>query len=207
MIFRLEEGITALTNNNNTSNNNNSIRPTTLLELHKLGFKLVPLSQEKSTPALQWTVIYENPNFWSEERFINQAVKFKNVATTFGRTYIRNSHKTETTLYLNGLDSDSKAVHTILTQPLIELQEKYPSIYSKIENIFSQRDKPQTLLKGLQNITCVVKTRKSYGFHIYWFSSKPNKQILSLYCKPGSEFEIKTGKSLCTLPPSTHRND
>ena len=45
--------------------------------------------------------------------------------------------------------------------------------------------------------------------HFWWLSHNQNKSIKSLDCKKGFEFEIKTDKrnGLCTLPPSTHRDD
>lgn len=61
----------------------------------------------------------------------------------------------------------------------------------------------------MQDITFVTKTRKPFGFHIYWLSHKQNKPIHTQDCKPGYEFEIKTDNSsgLCLLPESRHGDD
>jgi hypothetical protein len=79
-----------MTTNNNTgdstttptNNNNNAIHPATLLELHKLGFKLVPLSNTHR-PVLKWAEIRDNPNFWSPEKLTDQSPLFQNVATAY----------------------------------------------------------------------------------------------------------------------------
>lgn len=40
-----------------------NIRPATLVELHKPGFKLIALSSDHK-PMVPWTQIYDDPNFW-----------------------------------------------------------------------------------------------------------------------------------------------
>ena len=57
--------------------------------------------------------------------------------------------------------------------------------------------------------TCVTRTRKKWGRHIYWLSHKQHQPIRTKDCKTGHDIEIKTDNStgLCTLPESTHRND
>lgn len=61
----------------------------------------------------------------------------------------------------------------------------------------------------MQERTFVVKTRKPYGFHIYWLSHKQHEPILTSHCNSGYEFETKGGKCSghSTLPPSRHRED
>ena len=56
--------------------------------------------------------------------------------------------------------------------------------------------------------TFVTKTQKDCGHHVYWFEYSNDKHpIVTEHCKKGFEFEIKCGKSLCTLPPSRHRDN
>lgn len=43
--------------------------------------------------------------------------------------------------------------------------------------------------------TCVVKTRKPYGIHVYWLSCQLHNCITTQDCKSGHEFEIKTNNS------------
>ena len=72
------------------------------------GFKQVPLSLEHR-PVIDWTPIYENSNFWSLESLVSESPKFKNVATVFGKTHVKDSEGRD--LYLNGFDGDSEYVY------------------------------------------------------------------------------------------------
>jgi P4 family phage/plasmid primase-like protien len=55
----------------------------------------------------------------------------------------------------------------------------------------------------------VVKTRRPYGYRLYWLSHTQHSPIRTIDCKPGHEFEIKTDNTSGhgTLPPSRHRDD
>ena len=64
------------------------IRPAQLIELYKIGFKLVPLDED-GKPALTWTDIYENVNYWNPDRLVQESYRFNNVATTFGKTHLK----------------------------------------------------------------------------------------------------------------------
>jgi hypothetical protein len=66
-----------------------------------------------------------------------------------------------------------------------------------------------TILSILQKVTYVTKTRKPEGVHIYWLSRNQNPSVPNhkYKIKSGFKFEIKTGKQMCTLPTSTHRED
>ena len=57
-----------------------SITSLELINLHKIGFKLVPLN-ESGKPVLEWTQIYDNPEYWTVEKLIQNIYKFKNVAS------------------------------------------------------------------------------------------------------------------------------
>ena len=92
-------------------------------------------------------------------------------------------------LYLNVLDIDSEQVYTILCLTI-----------GSDGNDFLLLDKACKL-------TFVTKTKKKYGRHIFWLSSKQQKQIITSECKLGCEFEIKTTFGLLALPDSRHRND
>ncbi len=154
-----------------------------LLKLHEIGFKLVPLSHDAKTPAIEWTPIYENPDYWTLEKLMGESHRFNNVATTFG--------KTRHGLYLYELDIDSEAVYNILFNLKHEGADE---TYSFVDNAIKT--------------TYVTKPRKPNGFHIYWLSSLQHEPILTKDCRPGFEFEIKSGKTgVSSLPPSTHRND
>jgi hypothetical protein len=98
-----------------------------LIELHKIGFKLVPLCADGKTPNVSGLLtpeesqrsieesgdekehpinyIYSHSEFWNEERIKREAWRFENVATTFGRTHLKDENGND--LYLNQLDIDS----------------------------------------------------------------------------------------------------
>jgi len=121
----------------------------------------------------------DNPEFWSEKKIKESPNRFHNVATTFGKSKIKDAEGGD--LYLHCLDIDSEEV---------------------LKRVHG-------LLKGeWQTKTFVTKTQKDCGHHVYWFEhSSQNSPITTEYCKKGHEFEIKCGKALCTLPPSRHRDN
>ena len=92
-------------------------------------------------------------------------------------------------LFLNVIDIDSDAVSTRLAR--------------------IPKGKDVNLIDELCKSTFVVKTKKRFGYHIYWFSHNQNKPIRTSDCREGYEFEIKTDNSTghSTLPPSRHRDD
>ena len=172
-----------------TEEQNTSIRPAQLIELHQIGFKLVPLGED-GKPVSSWTPIYDNPEYWTPEKISREASKFKNgVATVFGKTRIKDE---KGCLYLYALDIDSDEVYKILF---------------RLQN--SKGGQEYSFVVAMQERSVVVKTRKANGFHIYWLSHKEHKPIFTMDCKVGFEFEIKGGKSSghSTLPPSRHRED
>ena len=151
----------------------------TLIEYMNMGFKLVPLDELSQSPTLAWSEIYANPEFWSEEKIKDSANKFHNVATTFGKTNIKDTDGSD--LYLHCLDIDS------------------PEVLKRVQHLLEQEWKFKTF---------VTKTQKDCGYHIYWFEHRGyNIQIVTEQCKKGYEFEIKCGKALCTLPGSRHRDN
>ena len=172
-----------------TEEQNTSICPAQLIELHQIGFKLVPLGKD-GKPVMSWTPIYDNPEYWTPDKLVQDASKFSNgVATVFGKTSIKDE---KGPLYLYALDIDSDEVY----KTLFRLQNP-------------KRGQEYSFIVAMQERSVVVKTRKPNGFHIYWLSHKEHKSILTMDCKVGFEFEIKSGKDSghSTLPPSRHRED
>src|SRR5215207_3077273 len=163
------------------NNNNFELIPIeTLLGNYSIGFRIIPIDINSKTPAIKSTnEIYDNPNYWTEQKLKQEHHRFRNVATTFGKTHVKDEKGED--LYLHGLDIDSDSVLGILFDLLEELKLK----------------------------TYVTKTKKDCGYHVYWLSHKQNPSIGTSKCRPGCEFEIKTDNSLglCTLPPSIHRDD
>jgi hypothetical protein len=177
------------------------IRPAILINFHKLGFKLIPLSIDNE-PIISWTPVYEDPNFWSLKNIVSESPKFNNVATVFGKTHVKDEKGLE--LHLNVFDGDSQYVYQIINSATIQ----DPLIKAKVEHLITKSGS-ESLFDFLIKTTVVVKTRKEFGYHFYWFSHMQNPRMRAEDCMQGREFEIKTdkGSGHSTLPPSTHRND
>ncbi|MGC2575780.1 MAG: hypothetical protein WA364_30105, partial [Candidatus Nitrosopolaris sp.] len=193
--------MTSTTNNVTDKGITGNIRPATLVRLHKLGFKLVPLSMDNGV-VISWNLVYEEPDYWSAEKLVSTYHKFKKVATVFGKTHVKDEQGLD--LYLNGFDGDSAYVNQILDSD--QIQDLI--VRDKIQNLISKSGS-KSLFDFLVRNTVVVKTKKKFGLHFYWFSHQQNPRIRTEYCIAGREFEIKTdkGSGHCTLPPSTHRDD
>jgi hypothetical protein len=160
-----------------------------LVNLHQVGFKLIPLRKDSRTPNVASTnAIYNDTNYWTEEKLQDKRFLFYNVATTFGRSHIKDGDGKD--LYLNELDIDSEQVFTRLAR-------------------ISSKGKDYNFLDELCQSTFVVKTKKRIGRRLYWYSHNQNKPIRTRDCQTGCEFEIKSDNSNghSTLPPSCHRDD
>ncbi len=204
-------------NNSNSEHDDFNLDPERLKSLNKLGFKLVALTEE-GLPSEPWTSMYENSDYWKESDFTNPTIisKFTNIASTTGKTHLKDPNGND--LFLNALDVDSKYVSYVLNMSIDELSTLYPKADLKLKEFIgsvnlSGKDEEQinkkSLLELLKDHTYVTKTKKSHGHHIWWLSHIQNKSILSTYCKKEYQFEIKADKSgaLCSLPPSTSRKD
>jgi hypothetical protein len=133
------------------------IRPAKSIELYKIGFKAVPLDED-GKPATAWTDIYDNVNYWNPDKLVQESYRFKNVATTFGKTHLKDA---QGPLYLYALDIDSEEVYNVLFR-------------------LSKGDSEEfSLIAKMQECSFVTKTKKTPGFHIYWLSHKEHKQILT----------------------------
>jgi hypothetical protein len=112
----------------------NSIPLAEIKKLYKMGFILVPLTDDGRTPNVYGLLtedekqkskqesedgaehpinyIYNHPEFWNDQRIESEKIRFKNVATLLGRTHLREPDGQP--LYLNAIDIDSERVFTIL---------------------------------------------------------------------------------------------
>ena len=196
-------------NNTNLDYDNNESDPERLKALHRLGFKLVALTEE-GLPSEPWTPIYENTDHWKESDFTDPAIlsKFNNVASTAGKTHLKDARGND--LFLNALDVDSEYVSYILNMSIDELSTLYPKSDLKLKEFIESMNlqgkvkehvNKKSLLEILIDHAYVTKTRKSHGYHFWWLSHIQNKSILSTDCKKEYEFEIKADKSgaLCTV--------
>jgi hypothetical protein len=111
-----------------------------------MGLKLVPLAEDAKTPAVSSTnEIYNDSNYWTQRRLEQESYRFKNVATTYGKTHIKDEQGRE--LYLCELDIDSDEVFTRLS-------------------IVRVKDKEYFFIDEMCKMTYVVRTRKKNGYRI-----------------------------------------
>src|SRR5215510_9732673 len=186
------------------------ISESVLIPYYKMGFMLIPIgadgvtqnvsgllspeeqqestSESKNGKVEPLNYIRNHPEFWTEERLRKEAHRFKNVATALGKTHLKTEDGSP--LYLCALDIDSEQVFTIL---------------SRLESAKNGND--FYFLATACKSTFGSKTKKKFGLHIFWLSTKQHKQILTCDCKNGSEFEIKTEFGLMALPESRHRDN
>jgi hypothetical protein len=187
-----------------------AVQVETLIDLHKIGFKLVPLGEDGKAPNVSNLLTEEekqhsisqsidgkehpinyicnHQEFWNEQRLEREAWRFDNVATTFGKTHLKDKDGND--LYLNLLDVDSEQVFTKLA-------------------IIPVKNEERMFINEMCNLTYVTQTKKKWGRHIFWLSHKQNPAIGTKDCKSRCEFEIKTDSTigLATLHPSRHRDD
>jgi hypothetical protein len=78
-----------------------------LQNLKRIGFKLVPLRQNSVTPnVLSTNDIYNNPEYWTDERLQKDHHRFYGVATLLGKSHTKDESGND--LYLNVVDIDSE---------------------------------------------------------------------------------------------------
>src|SRR5215208_1870306 len=125
-----------LNNFDKKNNDENVISIGILLGYSTIGFKIVPLGADSKIPAIKSTAeIYNNCTYWVTELIKTEHYRFKNIATTFGKTNIKDE-KGEY-LCLHGIDIDSENVLRIVFD----------------------------LLQDLKSKTFVTKTKKDCGYH------------------------------------------
>src|SRR4051812_43593448 len=151
----------------------------TLIELHKIGFKPIPLAEDAKTPNVTGlltpdeeqrsikesddgkshpvTYIYNHTDFWNEQRIEKEAWRFHNVATTLGLTHLKD--EAGNALFLECLDIDSE------------------NVYDKISNLQNPSSGKMYSSLGEQQLTFVTKTRKKYGYHVFWLSHTPHTPV------------------------------
>ena len=109
--------------NNYYNNSGTQILLSILNQYHKMGFKLIPIADDGVTPNINGPLtpeerensiresksgkeepvnyICHHPEFWNEERIEREAYRFKNIATTLGKTHLK--AEDGVTLYLTHL--------------------------------------------------------------------------------------------------------
>ena len=127
------------------NNSSNHISESISNQYYRMGFKLVPIGDDGVTPNVSGLLtpeeqlisikesksgkvepvnyIYNHPEFWTEDRIKKEAHRFINVATTYGKTHLKDNDGKE--LYLNELDIDDKEIFTRLSIVVVNGQEHY----------------------------------------------------------------------------------
>lgn len=128
-------------------------------------------------------LLYLNPKLWNPERIERESWRFEGVRGLPGRTYVYTSGKVLGPYRLFILDIDS--------------QNAYDKIKSLLEN--------DLLLN-----TYVTKSRKEFGYHIYWLEDwNENDDCVHIEtddCKAGGEFELFTSAQYTQIA-GQHRDD
>lgn len=88
-------------------------------------------------------MIYRNPDTWTNERLEKETWRFEGIRTLPGKTYVRD---------ING---------NIISGP-------YMLCICDIDSESAYRKCQKELQNDWMNVTYVTKTRKDFGFHIYW---------------------------------------
>ena len=110
----------------------------TIISYWKIGFKLVPLDELSKSPIIPWSEIYDNPDFWSIQKIREYTDKFYNVATTFGKSHVKDAEGKQLYLYCLDIDSDE--------------------VLKRVQVLLEQEWKLKTF---------VTKTQKDCGYHVY----------------------------------------
>jgi hypothetical protein len=128
-------------------------------------------------------LLYLNPKLWNPERIEKESWRFEGVRALPGRTYVYTNGKVLGPYRLFILDIDS--------------QNAYEKIKSLLED--------DLLLN-----TYVTKSRKDFGYHIYWFEDwNENDDCVHIEtddCKAGGEFELFTSAQYTQIA-GRHRDD
>ena len=87
-----------------------------LRNLIKLGFPILPLRQDSKTPNVHSTNdIYNNPEYWTEEKLRSDQCLFYGVATLLGKSHVKDIDGQD--LFLKRIiDIDSDDAFTKLTE-------------------------------------------------------------------------------------------
>lgn len=175
------------------------IKPETLVNYHRLGFKLILLGSDRTTPTEPWgDKPFAEP--WSNQEFQyhiydklfnnahNDQQRYGALATCFGLSHITDAQGRH--LFLNSIDIDSDEV------------------YYALDDIPDGKGNRFSLIDWARENTFCTRTRKSTGYHLYWLSHHAYPPIhTKMLANPAvGNFEIKTDSgSMTTLPPSPHR--
>jgi hypothetical protein len=124
--------------------------PDYLKFLRNIGFKIAPTfanAEYSKFPECEnkpIRLIYRNPYIWTDEKIDNEAWRFEGIRTLPGKTYVRDC---------NG---------SIISGP-------YMLCICDIDSEGAYRKCQKELQNDWINVTYVTKTRKEFGYHIYWF--------------------------------------
>ena len=118
---------------------------------------MISIKESKSGKVEPINYIYNHPEFWTEDRIKKEDWRFINVATTYGKTHLKDDDGKD--LYLNELDIDDK------------------EIFTRLAIIRTKNGQDHYFLNEIGKETYGAYTRKEWGRRYYWLSHKQEKPI------------------------------
>ena len=185
----------------------------------KEGFRLVGM-YANHTPAISISGAFADPNYrWSTTTLLDDESKrysLPNMAIITGPTYLVDESGNKHQYILNVFDNDCLEMYNYFSIPINQIlaDTSWPWVTDKVTRLLKEflaekgivnSDYEKSLLDVIKQSGYVTKTRKEYGFHVPYLDSNQRPAIKPGDCKEGKEFEIHTGKHLCTLPGSSYR--
>ncbi len=177
----------------NGNGDRSKISRETIEKLYDLGFEPIPLEDARSRnkPAIEYKYMFQRGYGWeNKEEMLQYLDKFENVAALCGvKSHLKDP---------SGKDVIIVAIDIDAPQVVQDLSKVQPELQSITTSTIS-------FLDLCKNMTLVTQTRR--GYHIYFKCTVPIKPIRKSDCYDGYDIEIKSNKTLITLPGSHHRDD
>ncbi len=194
----------------------------------KMGLRLVGL-YANHTPAIAISEAFADPDYrWSTTTLLDDESKrysLPNMAIITGPTYVTgtttaaeagNESGNRQQYILSVFDNDCPEMYNHFSIPISQIlsDSSWHWVTDKVRRLVKEflaeegivnGDYNKSLLDVIKQSGYVTKTRKEYGFHVPYLDPNQHPAIKSGDCNEGKEFEIHTGKHLCTLPGSSYR--
>ena len=185
----------------------------------KMGLRLVGL-YANHTPAIAISEAFADPEYrWSTTALLDVESKqysLQNMAIITGPTYVTDESGNRYQYILNVFDNDCPEMFNHFSIPINQIlsDSSWDWVTGKVRILLKEFlaeegivnvDYNNSLLDVIKQSGYVTKTRKEYGFHVPYLDPNQHPAIKSDDCNEGKEFEIHTGKHLCTLPGSSYR--
>lgn len=185
----------------------------------KMGLRLVGL-YANHTPAIAISEAFADPEYrWSTTTLLDDESKrysLPNMAIITGPTYVTDDSGNRYQYILNVFDNDCPEMYNHFSTSINQIlsDSSWDWVTDKVRILVKEflaeegivnNDYNKSLLDVIKQSGYVTKTMKEYGFHVPYLDPNQHPVIKSRNCNEGKEFEIHTGKHLCTLPGSSYR--